>query len=496
MSKIITTVGTSLFTNFQQEEVRNRYGRDYASVSIDKALDAIIDKSTCATDFHQPEYKHYIRTVRENIEDYWFNGKYPANRFASAEIASILKISKEASEESFTVHLLATDTLLSVLAAEMISDWFKQNKSLISNIKEVLFQPIPTVFEDQQASEYVIKNLNINSQATYNQGFLNLIDVLSRISGKDDILNITGGYKAIIPVLTIWGQLKEMPLKYIYNDSELRQNVELISIDNLPFYFDYSIIEDNYWAFEQIKPGKKSHNLPTQEEFVQFLSSQDDFSTIKGAFIINLQDEKVSLSTLGRMLYEAYENSLSEEGFSPSNLVGKVMEIKVYEYFKHKSFEVTLGCSIGQSEQGQQYDIDVLASKDNTVWVCEVKPENIEVLIDPSKQNQKPNKTLQYKLETGAFAASKTNFSGKELKLAIFMYAIDQPHKRQAENLKILRSLSSHSCQDFYWVWVKPPNNYKGNVNWDINEQRLRQYNFQTDQWEPFTLSPSPVNKP
>ena len=249
MTKIITTVGTSLFSNFQRDEVKDRYGRDYASISINVPLRNIENDNPTAVGIYDDKYKHYIKSITENIEDYWLNDKYKENEQASAEIASILKIVREDPKVEFEVHLLATDTLLSVLAGEMIAAWFARHPQLARNIRQVLFQRTPAIdFKAQKESDYVVKDLRIEASSRYESGFMHLIEVLDKLydqskqAGQHIIFNVTGGYKAIIPIFTIYGQLRGIPLNYIYDDSNL-QDPGLISIENLPFNFDWCVAE-------------------------------------------------------------------------------------------------------------------------------------------------------------------------------------------------------------------------------------------------------------
>ena len=168
MTTIITTVGTSLFTNYQDDAVRDRRGRDYASIH-----DPLVrTREATAGDLYKADFKPYIRNIEEKIEDYWFADNGAPNQAASAEIASILKIVEAEPSENFKVHLVATDTLQSVLAAELIVLWFEEYKQ--PNIIEVRFQRQPSCFGKQEDSDFVVKNLKVESHKAYEKGFFNL----------------------------------------------------------------------------------------------------------------------------------------------------------------------------------------------------------------------------------------------------------------------------------------------------------------------------------
>lgn len=69
---------------------------------------------------------------------------------------------------------------------------------------------------------FPIEGLQVKDAETFRDaGFINLIDKVVAIKGEDTstILNISGGYKALIPPLTLLAQLEQIPLYYIYEDS-------------------------------------------------------------------------------------------------------------------------------------------------------------------------------------------------------------------------------------------------------------------------------------
>lgn len=410
---------------------------------------------------------------------------------ACAEISSILAIESELKKSlkddetlSLTIHLLCTDTILSPLCAEVIAKYlsrkgymvaFHEQENIVSEIKNSNFK-----------SDFIIRDLRVDSKGNYEKGFMNLIEQLDKLKlGKNDILNITGGYKAIIPILTLYGQLKEIPLKYIYNESELDKTNELVTVGNLPINFDYSIFEDNYIAFESIKPDKKPQNLPSIDEFKKTLEEEKIYDELKNIFLIQVENDKVGLSVLGKMLYHDYENSLKEDGFNMSNLLGKVMEIKVFEFF-NKQFpnQTILGKPIGQSPEGSPYDLDVFVETENEVWGIEVKPENVKVLNSEATTDKK---SIQYKCEVGAFRCAIDEYKEK-LKLVIFMYHHKEPNTYQKDAFLELRSIENNLCKNFMWLWVKPPIKYKGNVNWSISTDNVKQFNFETKTWENYSF--------
>lgn len=473
---IITTVGASIFENFL---VKFGGNDDVFSEPYNE-----LKKASTAYFCWQEKEKYDIRPIRDRLE----KKKYYQYEDLSAEVASILSIQKELKEE-VNVHLLATDTILSVLAAELIKDWFgyEENKGKYPRISTVYFdRPVPA-FEKQSDSVFVIRKLRIDQQSDFEEGMMNLLQVLNSISTSESILNITGGYKGIVPIVTIWAQIKKVPLKYLFRENELDKKIQPLTLERLPIDFDYSLFEDNYIAFERIKPSKQEHNLPSFEQFVQDLSNSSDFKVLEDSYIIQRSKEKVKLTSLGVLLYQQYEKSLEDDGFNMSNLVGKVMEVKVFEYFKEQypEDEVVLGKGIGRSSEGDAYDLDVFVQNEKTIWAIEVKPEGALILIKDGMKEKDKKKTIEYKCKIGAFKSTLDEFSDMEVKLCLIMYHDKEPNGYQVENLIKLKLMPDNPCRDhFHWIWINPAPNYKGNVNWKIRSDQIKSFNFSRRQWE------------
>jgi hypothetical protein len=229
--KIITTVGTSIFENYKKDK-QNKKDTDFKT-----HFEKIRDDFSAYSNWNECESR---RTLLEVKVKKWYSSKEDS----SAEIASILKIAgvkkPEELREKVEVVLLSSDTVLSKLACDLIYEWFKpyddfqfSEYNIIDNQKKHKY--------NLDGKGFVIQNLRISDNKDYEKGFMRLIEVLDDLDLKPtDVLNITGGYKAIIPILTIYGQLENVPLKYIYNEQELGE-VDLIEVKSLPINFDYPL---------------------------------------------------------------------------------------------------------------------------------------------------------------------------------------------------------------------------------------------------------------
>ena len=471
--KIITTVGASIFTNGVKKNPESdlackfkEFVEDPPKSKWDKFEDSIEGKE--GKEKSGLRYFTYQAALKDGYE-------------ASAEIKSLIKIAEE--EGDIEVVLLATDTVLSVLACELICKWINEyyrdtpSVKVIKKGKEV---NISCVFN---RDTHVVTGLQVDDANVFKTtGFQKLLELLKLHSDKNTIFNISGGYKAIIPFMTLYGQLEGISLKYIYEESD-----NLITVGQMPLDFDFSIFRDEYLAFELINPEKKKQNLPIKQNFIASLSDEKVFDDLINSFLISEVEGKIDLSLLGKMLYDKYEKNEKEDGFSSSNLLGKVMEIKVYEFFQKqypKAKKLILGENIGKSEQGDAYDIDVFVENENIIWAIEVKPQNVDILIKDEMDDKKKKKIIEYKCEVGAFKNAVESYKNLNLKVAVFMYHVKEPNVNQKGNFtELIRKYPFVK-----WIWVKPDNNYKGNVNWNIDLNKLKEFNFSTQLWEEFKL--------
>ncbi len=317
--KIITTVGASIFSNYQSPEVRARRGRDYWCIDTELARTRYKDDGSDvpASDIYRDEYRAYVREIKKAIQSDWYAYPDPSrpNTGASAEISSILKI-VEREEGPCEVHLIATDTLQSILAAELITEWFEKFPQ--PKVSKVLFRRPPEKFDTQDDSDYVVKSLRVRSAEEYEKGFLHLFELLNRLTEKEDskniIFNITGGYKALVPVLTLYAQVKKISLCYLFEERE-EQDAHLIRLDPLPLYFDWVALE-------------LLEDFTRDEEILKKLSEEPDNKAIESLRRYRIiEKDSHRLTIIGNLAKKA----LVKKGGEEKTHLGYMAEYKVYE---------------------------------------------------------------------------------------------------------------------------------------------------------------------
>lgn len=306
MKKVITTVGTSLFTNYNEK-----------------------NKTTLNSDIQNEPYSEYnewkdeIDEIKEKLIH------FAKNDNSCAELTSIMKLKEKYGE--IEVYLIATDTIESVVVCEVL--------------EEVLMEKdIEVKFDDTN----IIAGLQVDDYIKFKEGLLHLIQKLYQISEyyyENIVLNITGGYKAIIPYLTIFGQVNNTPLYYIFENSN-----ELISIPQAPINVDWSLFQKYKNIVDALS---EIPQIDRWEVYKRENSIEDDFPDII-EFIEIDNKQHVTLNAIGEIFYEKFKNYIIIEvlkgaNFSKEN-AGNRLEIekaikelhqRLQEYVKQNSISTT-----------------------------------------------------------------------------------------------------------------------------------------------------------
>jgi len=195
---------------------------------------------------------------------------------------------------------------------------------------------------------------------------------------KEAAINMTGGFKAVVPFLAIYGQLYRIPTYYIFENAE-----ELIQLPQLPINYDFSLVEDYYTAFEDANKGKQ--NLKTKKEFLINLDNDPgeaekllkDF--INRQLFKTVEEGKIALTVYGKLLFNYFQRNYSkrselesEKKSDSGNLLGEFMELKLYEFFmttRKKDLEIYHGKRFDNYEA----DILIIDSAEKIVKIIECK---------------------------------------------------------------------------------------------------------------------------
>jgi putative CRISPR-associated protein (TIGR02619 family) len=204
-------------------------------------------------------------------------------RKISAEINSLERLNLTSSSK---IILLATDNAASKACANELKKFIVQHFSLV----------------DKDIEIKRIKGLQVHDVKTLKeQGFRELITTILAYLTDDDlnyqydvILNPTGGYKGVMPFLTVLGMLYGKPSVYIFEHAE-----QLISLPPLPFTFDIDIYNRVVPALQRID---EQTAISKQEYYAYIIDYTEQEKPLFTSFIEPIGDNLVTVSPLAEVL--------------------------------------------------------------------------------------------------------------------------------------------------------------------------------------------------
>ncbi|SMC09198.1 hypothetical protein [Nitratiruptor tergarcus] len=270
--KIVTTVGTSLVTNIINP-LRNKCNLIQSEKEALENFSKLFKKDYREKESFSKEFNALKDFIKENIT---FDEK------TSAEIKSLIAIQKNEKFKNFSIdiELIATDSILSPLCSEILKELIEKNSNYRVNFDE----------------KNIIKDLQVADYKRYKKGLINLLNRLNQIGSNgeyfgDMVLNVTGGFKGVIPYMTIFGQVNKIPIFYIFEFTDA-----LIEIPQIPISIDEKLF-DKYWKEFCIIDANLLLNK--SELNYQYLK--------KCKNLLEIEEDIVALNPLGKILWDKYK---------------------------------------------------------------------------------------------------------------------------------------------------------------------------------------------
>ncbi|MEI7556911.1 putative CRISPR-associated protein [Candidatus Chlorohelix sp.] len=268
MRTFICTVGTSLVEN---DGVDSGYVQDLDNASVDA---------------NPPAANKVKESIRKAIKNADTRDKKLA---LSAEIKSLLSAEIAASDE---VVLLHSDNKLGQVCAEMLKEILELDKWVGCSV------------DVRRISDLQVQNFErMNKKGIRNlyEVVIGLIKAKGGEYNKNIILNITGGYKVVVPYLTILGMLYNFKIIYIFENSN-----ELITLPALPIKYD----EELLLSAEEFLKKLFADGLLPADTFPKYLEQRRD--EYIPAIIIE-SDGELMLSAFGELLYQRFVQDYPED---------------------------------------------------------------------------------------------------------------------------------------------------------------------------------------
>lgn len=244
------------------------------------------------------DFKDDISAVKDRVLEFLQRLTIPAQLDkTSAEVKSLIKMGVNHNDR---VVLIASDTIDGKLCAELVQIFLIERKICL------------------EVEIKVIKGLQaINATLFQREGLKNLLQYLVSFENMDIVLNLTGGFKSVVPFLSLIGMLFNKPVRYIHEDSE-----EVITLSNVPILLNDNLllrVEDKLRRIEK----ETSISKTEWQEGIDFKDRRFDS-------IIEEIDGQVTLSGIGFLFWERFKIDYPEELFrdetDPSEKPNKLLE--------------------------------------------------------------------------------------------------------------------------------------------------------------------------
>lgn len=514
MKTIITTVGTSLFENYMNSEVEDRFeDEDLSYTDISDAFKELKDNRGEAREYNKNGSNE--KWIRNTIKDKWLKGitkdensewnfRKGVNEYACAEIQSLLKII-EGNADKISIILMASDTVLSYLASIVIKDSiidqlngkisknmirieiienynFGQKKidtdtvfqNLIRKLNSITaykqLKPLLGRLKKNKAKDYQnkIDNPNISNElkkviieikekAHSKPKGENWIDFFKEEIIKSEsefIINVTGGYKGIIPYLTVIAQLWGIQMFYLFEDSETP-----VTINKLPVQFDPSLIE-------QLYPYLNDAFLKNLNSIKKNQMAKEHLLTYK--LVREIPSGLLDITAFGKI----FSHYVALKDPNDKSVFGFFAEYKFYEFFLEYQYlgmpwvkhSKTFFDNTGQKEHEIDLQISSIKDDGNTALskgdfiLVEIK-SFYRVIVDIEKIIEDTKKRI-------TFYQNKFGKKPKEYILAFYKNDFNEVSMLQSEIKKFLNEATSEgTITKVIYTDIKITDNQKSDTN-------------------------------
>lgn len=242
-------------------------------------FDELDEKTLSQWDAYQPQ----IKIARDAIEHKVWVKDFSAKE-VSAEVNSLLKMGLKRED---TVLLVFSDTIGGKLCAQINRDFLRDKIGCQVDLK---------LIQRLQAQD---------SKQFEKDGLKNLIDYitlkLEELMFKDAVINITGGYKGVVPYLALLGILYHVPVKYLFEKSN-----EVITLTGVPINYD----EDILFSVEEKLRKIKKEAFISKEEWLKGISFNDRrFDSL----VVEEEPGRITFTAVGEIFYNKFCQDYPEE---------------------------------------------------------------------------------------------------------------------------------------------------------------------------------------
>lgn len=200
----------------------------------------------------------------------------------SAEIKSLMRMGICPEDR---LILIASDTIDGMLCAELVKEFLVDNK----------------IIDERLVTIKIIPGLQATDGNLFQkEGLKNLLSFLINLEHEDLVLNPTGGYKSVVPYISLIGMLFNKPVRYIHEDSS-----DILTLTNLPI-----VLNDDLMLSVEHKLRLIEEKTAIRETEWQ---SGIDYSDHRFDCLVEHSDGLVTMSGVGLLFWERYKKDFPDD---------------------------------------------------------------------------------------------------------------------------------------------------------------------------------------
>jgi len=320
--------------------------------------------------------KAYLNAIRDRVQ--WQRTQCSPLQFlqcVSAESNSLLAL-KLAPEDN--VALLHTETPDGRICAEELSRLLQSDIGCSVSLSR-------------------IEGLQVTDASRFRKtGIQCLFQELDRLvtaaAGRDVTLNATGGFKAVVPYLTLFGLVHHLPVVYLFERS-----ASLITLPPAPFTFDYEAVSRAAYAlrileerttmpraeFFQLIPGLEYHERERIEPLIEDVGNDHVMPSVFALLILQhaqLGQARIFLSTNAK---HALDTSSGQTRSQFLFMLSRLHD-PLWRAGKHHVFK---GTDLTVYKPGNTSERAACILRGHTVYVCELLQHDEYRRILPGKRS-------------------------------------------------------------------------------------------------------------
>lgn len=210
---------------------------------------------------------------------------------ASAETHGLFRMGLTASDR---VELLVTDTEEGKACADLVAEVAGERLGVSVRVNRLQGLQVEN---EQDFRRVGVQNL-----------FATVRQLCREQAGLEPVLNATGGFKGVVPYLTLYGLLERIPVVYVFERSST-----LLHLPPAPITFDFEGLHPAADALRALR----AQELMSVGDFWELASGIPHLERPRVEAVLEQVDDMVALSALGQLVLEAWDQDTRNVLLSP-----------------------------------------------------------------------------------------------------------------------------------------------------------------------------------